>query len=48
MTFLGVLEEKNDLFLSFLGGCLKTKEEKKDKMQNVEKPQGTQRTQRER
>ncbi len=43
MTFLGALEEENDLFLIFLGGCLKTKEEKKDKMQNVEKPRRMQR-----
>ncbi len=43
MTSLGVAEEENDLFLNFSDGCLKTKEGKKDKMPNVEKPQRTQR-----
>ncbi len=46
MTSLGVAEEENDLFLNFSDGYLKTNKEKKNKMQNVEKPQGMQRTQR--
>ncbi len=45
MTFLGALEEENDLFLNFSDGCLKSDKRKK-KMQNVGKQQRTQRNNR--